>query len=181
MWRKIKETLCNMLCGGRHDVHCERPPLPDGRYRLVNPKYMGMWIGAYDTLRPSIDSFTGETCTTAYIPSEKIWEFASERIAGNPKSYQAKYFEQGILFDTFNKCLDLHTLIWEVNVNSRKIWWTYGKRYLPQDIETPKEVSIITADYWLKETKGWNRHCKFWLGYDCCLSQHFVRWHRRIK
>lgn len=174
-----------MICKEEKDiraltgVHCERPPLLDGKYILLTPKYMGMWIGAYSSPKPAIKTFVGETCTTAYVMPEKILKYASENISGAPKSYQAKYFEQGVLYRD-GQCLDLHTVIWEVNVSGSKIWWTYGQKYLLPDIEIPKEIEITTAEYWLKETKGWNRHCKFWLGYDCCLSQHFVKWHKEV-
>ena len=152
-------------------------------FPLYHCKYNGYWCGIYKTENPIIGSAIGEFCSYQYETPSEIWDKACERYPGL-KSIQIKYFISGV--DDKDK---IRTIIFECNRTNKKYWWTYCKNRMPLllireiangERTTIKKVKILPSMkngkivYWLAETNGWNRHCKYLLGYDDYKIQEFV-------
>lgn len=152
-------------------------PLRQGWYTIEYPRYVGMWVGFYRTKDPIKATKEDMILERCFYDEPTLQMY---KIPEGARSLQAKYFIQCIIDDY------PHTIIFEMNmIEEDDLWvqkWTYGeefnmsychkKRFHAFLIPTMRNGKILQ---WLKETKGWNRHCNYWLGYDSCWCQHFVK------
>ena len=96
-------------------------------------------------------------------------------------SIQIKYFLQCIADVDEQE----HTIIYEANVNGKRLWWTYGQPLYKGELTQDRWANIVNFRkkgelvMWLKlHGTCYNKHCKKIWAYDACGTQHFVKEHQ---
>lgn len=122
------------------------PPITflNGAHYFENFKPEGMWIGVYDSLVPTMETFVGECClctgesvcengkffyftTDPHYYWEKAKEFCAEAgISDQLKSIQVKFLYTAVVRSEGDHSGERHDVIWELNMNEKGYWYTYA-------------------------------------------------------
>ncbi len=148
----------------------------DIEYYFHRLYYIGCWSALYNCHYPRIDKFVKEFCSYYYFdPVSLAKRLDLEYKSG--KSVQVKYFYYGFCENTGT----WHTVIYECNVyDDFSVRWNYGQKLIFEWVKHKRKLRLIPymrkgkPIRALEQNLGWNRHCRFYLGYDQSATQYFV-------
>lgn len=148
----------------------------DKIYKFERLYYIGLWAAMYSSSIPKIDKFLYEECSYQYFdPIHMAKKLGLKEKSG--RSVQIKYFYYGLCENTNT----WHTVIYECNVyDDFTVEWNYGQKLNFEIVKYKKKLRLIPYMRKGKSIRnlsislGWNRHCRYYLGFDQSATQYFV-------